>query len=116
MRIVRGEYDRWLSDAILVEDKSKQIVAVSFALEAESPLCLLVRGLGAVLPRTLHLACLYHSFPRVESRTALVSKLYGAVVVEVKVCGSNAYVSRTNLHSAAEARNLVPQVFQSGTI
>jgi hypothetical protein len=44
VRIVPGDYDRWLSDAILVENKSKQIIAVSFALETESPIRLLVRG------------------------------------------------------------------------
>ncbi len=81
MRVVRGEYDRWLRDAILVEDKSKQIVAISFALQTESPLCLLVRGFCLVLRCALLLACLDHSFLRVESRATLVSKLYGDVVI-----------------------------------
>ena len=81
MRVVRGEYDRWLRNAILVEDKSKRIVAVSFALETESPFCLLVRGFCPALRRALLLTCFDPNFLRVESRATLVSKLYGNVVV-----------------------------------
>jgi hypothetical protein len=80
--VVRGENDRWLRDAFLVEDKSKQIVAVSFALETESPFCLLVRSFCSILCRALHLTFLDHNFLRVENRATLVSKLYGDVVVE----------------------------------
>jgi hypothetical protein len=61
VRVVCGEYDRWLRDAILVENKSKQIVPVSFALEAESPLCLLVRGFCPVLRGALLLTSLDHN-------------------------------------------------------
>jgi hypothetical protein len=81
VRVVRGEYDCWLRDAILVGDESKQIVPISFALETESPLCLLVRGFCPFLRRALLLTCLDHNFLRVESRATLVSKLYGDVVV-----------------------------------
>ena len=81
MRVVRREYDRRLRDAILAKDKSKQIVAVSFALETESPLCLLVRRFRPVLRRTLLITSLDHNFLRVESRASLISKLYADVVV-----------------------------------
>jgi hypothetical protein len=91
--VVRGEYDRWLRDAFLVEDKSKQIVAVSFALETESPFCLLVGGFCPVLRRALLLTCLDHNFLRVESRATLVSKLYGDVVVEFIVRRATANIS-----------------------
>jgi hypothetical protein len=70
-----------LRDAILVEDKSKQIVPVSFALETESSFCLLVRGFCPVLRRALLLTCPDHNFLGVEGRATLVSKLYGDVVV-----------------------------------
>jgi hypothetical protein len=70
-----------LRDAILVEDKSKQIVPVSFALETESPLCLLVGGFCPVLRRALLLTRLGHNFFCIESRATLVSKLYGDVIV-----------------------------------
>lgn len=93
VRIVRGDYDRWLSDAIFVEDKSKQIVAISFTLETEPTLCFLVRGFCAVLRRTLHLTCLQHSFLRVESRIALVPKLYDDVVVQAVNRGATANVA-----------------------
>ena len=82
MGVVRGEYDRWLRDTFLVEGKSKQIVAISFTLETESPFCLLVRSFCPVLRRALLLTCLDHNFLRVESRSTLVSKLYGDVLVE----------------------------------
>lgn len=76
-----------------MKDKSKQIVAVSFTLETESPLCLLVRGFWAALRRALLLTCLDHSFLRVESRATLVSKLYGDVVVEFVVRRATANIS-----------------------
>jgi hypothetical protein len=101
--VVRREYDRWLRDAFLVEDKSKQIVAVAFALETESPFCLLVRGFCPVLRRALLLTCLDHSFLRVESRAALVSKLYGDVIVEFIVRRPTANISRTDLDGATKA-------------
>ena len=91
--VVRGEYDRWLRDAFLVEDKTKQIIAVSFALETESPFCLLVRGICPVLRRALLFTCLDHNFLRVESRATLVSKLHGDVVVEFIVRRATANVS-----------------------
>ncbi len=81
MPVVRGEYDCWLRDAILVEDKSKEIVAVSFALETKSPLCLLVRGFCLVMCRALYLTRLDHGLLRIEGRVTLVSKLHGDVVV-----------------------------------
>jgi hypothetical protein len=85
--------DRWLRDAFLAEDKSKQIVAVSFALETESPFCLLVRRFCPILRRALLLPCLNHNFLRVESRATLVSKLYGDVVVEFMVRRATANIS-----------------------
>jgi hypothetical protein len=80
--VVRGEYDRWLRDAFLVEDKSEQIVTAFFSLETESPFCLLVRGFCPVLGRALLLNCLEDNLLRIESRATLISKLYGDVVVE----------------------------------
>ncbi len=93
MGVVRREYDRWLRDAILVEDKSKQIVPVSFTPETESTLCLLVRGFCPVLRRALLLTCLDHNFLRVESHATFGSKLYGDVVVQVIVRGATANIS-----------------------
>jgi hypothetical protein len=93
VRVVRREYDRWLRNAILVEDKSKQIVAVSFALETESPFCLLVRRFRPVLRRTLPITSFDHNFLRVERRASLVSKLYADVVVYVIVRRASANIS-----------------------
>jgi hypothetical protein len=73
VRVVRGKYGRRLRRAILVEDKCKLIVAVSFALETESPLRLLERRFGPVLRRCMLLTCLGRNFLRVESRATLVS-------------------------------------------
>jgi hypothetical protein len=64
-----------------VEHKGKQIVAITFALETESPLRFLVKGSCPLLRRALLLTCLDYNFLRVESRAALVSKLYDDVVV-----------------------------------
>jgi hypothetical protein len=101
--IVRREYDRWLRDAFLVQDKSKLIVAVAFALETKSPLRLLVRDFCPVLGRARLLMCLYHSLLRVESRAALVSKLYGDVIVECIVRRATTNISRTDLDAATKA-------------
>ena len=93
MGVVRGEYDRWLGDAFLVEDKSEQIVTVFFSLETESPFCLLVRGFCPVQRRALLLNCLGDNLLRIDSRATLVSKLYGDVVVEFKVGRTTANIS-----------------------
>jgi hypothetical protein len=74
-----------LRDAILVEDKSKQIVAISFALETESPLCLLERDSCPGLRSALLLKCLDDNLLPVENRATLVSKLYSDVVVKAIV-------------------------------
>ena len=103
MGVVRGEYDSWLRDAFLVEDKSKQIVAVSFALETEFPFRLLVSGFCPVLRRALLLTCLDHNILRVDRRATLVSKLYGDVVVEFIVRRATANISRTDLDGATKA-------------
>lgn len=62
VRVVRWKYDRWLRDAILVEDKGKQIVAITFALETESPLRFFVGDICPNLRGALLLTCLDHSF------------------------------------------------------
>jgi hypothetical protein len=92
-----------LRDAFLLQDKGKQIVAVWFALETESPFCLLVRDFCTVLCCALLLACLEHNSLRVESRAALVSKLYGEVVVEVIVRRATTNISGTDLDGATKA-------------
>jgi hypothetical protein len=91
--VVRGKYDRWLSDAFLVEDESEQIVTVFFSLETESPFCLLIRGFCPVLRRALLLNCLEDNLLRIESRATLVSKFYGDAVVEFIVGRTTADVS-----------------------
>jgi hypothetical protein len=101
--ILRGKYNRWLRDAFLLQDKGKQIVAVSFALETEFPFCLLVRGFCPVLCCALFLPCLDHNFLRVESRATLVSKLYGHVVVEVIVRRATTNIPGTDLDGATKA-------------
>jgi len=91
--VLRGENDSWLRDTFLAEDKSKQIIAVSFALETESLFCLLVRRFYPILRRALHLTCLNHNFFRVESCATLVSKVYGDVVVKFIVRRATANIS-----------------------
>jgi hypothetical protein len=83
VRVIRGKYGRRLRRAILVEDKGKQIVAVSFALETESSLRLLERRFSPALRRSMLLTCLDRNFFRVESRATLVLLLYGDAVIQV---------------------------------
>jgi hypothetical protein len=92
-----------LTDSILVEDKRKLIISVSFALETESPLCLLVRGFCPLPRRALLLTRLDHRLLRVESRAHHVSKLYGDVVVEFIIRRATANISRTDLDGATKA-------------
>lgn len=81
MRVVCGEYDRWLGNPILVQYEGEQIVSVLLALKRESSFLLIESDRGPVLLRALFFTGLEHHFLSVEDDSAFGSKLHTYVFI-----------------------------------
>ena len=98
------KFDRWLRDTVLVQDKGEHIVSITFSLKTKHSIVCFIGDLCPVLRRAFLFMCFDNNLLRVKDRPAsLIPQLYRNVVVEAIVRGAKANVSRTHLHSAAEA-------------
>ena len=69
-RVFRGEFDRSLRDAVLVQDKREDVVSLASPFETKGPLCRFIRDFCPDLRRAFLLTRFFNNFLRREGRRA----------------------------------------------